>query len=767
MPSKLISRVAFAALFLCSSLFPTWSIVVVNLDTGEVGMAVATCLENVNLRRAVVCLVPEYGISVHQSVGDPDGSQRLEAWELMQLGYASTDIMAALNQGDPMSQIRQIGVATLNGPASTFTGWGCGDWAGGLTGQSGSLVYAIQGNVLTGNPVITEAETAFLNSTGDMAERLIVAMEAAAAMGGDGRCSCSNSQPTSCGSPPPSFLKSSHAFTLMISRPGDPIGDCNSNSCARGEHYCIINITDNGIGDPDAVAVGRTELDLWRASLSGTPDAFRSTTWLSQSSVPSGHATPIQLLVDLRDLNGVPLQSGGASIRLEHDRFSAGGGQLLQVFDHQDGTYTLDLLPNSISGRDILRVVVEDGIHPPVTLWPPVELITEPEAIPEFSERSALVALPPMSLQSSPFLFDNLLDLWFLQKGPNGPSLVEASRTGTQAPFAIQGNVAIQGGQGFQFNDFWVSKDRTRIWLSGKRHGDLESRIWESTRTSAGAPFNTPIPSEELNSGLGEAGPFLSEDELQIWFASKREGTWDIFSANRWSPEGRWGDLTRLAQLDRGGAESAPTLCEGDTRLIFHRDGQEQLHFSNLTPDLGFDTSSILPGPSSPKNSRLIPSSWDASNHCLFLTNASPTVFGSIESFKPTSNSLSLDASTFSQSVGGQLNIQLDAGPNWGASQYQIFIGASGSGSPFLFGETWVPISPDIWTRRVHSNPNLPGLTDFHGTLDAAGQAIASVSMLPGELDISLIGRHILFNFVASQNGDYFLSQQASLQIIP
>ena len=64
-------------------------------------------------------------------------------------------------------------------------------------------MYAIQGNILMGSPVILDVETALRNTPGDLSQKVMAAMEAARDMGGDGRCSCDEQFPESCGTPPP------------------------------------------------------------------------------------------------------------------------------------------------------------------------------------------------------------------------------------------------------------------------------------------------------------------------------------------------------------------------------------------------------------------------------------------------------------------------------------------------------------------------------------------------------------------------------------
>ena len=81
----------------------------------------------------------------------------------------------------------------------------------------------------------------------------MAAMQAARSMGGDGRCSCSPTLPTSCGSPPPSFTKSAHIAYMMVARAGDTEG---SNGIYRTPGVPF------GIAAGDFTHDGRTDLVL-------------------------------------------------------------------------------------------------------------------------------------------------------------------------------------------------------------------------------------------------------------------------------------------------------------------------------------------------------------------------------------------------------------------------------------------------------------------------------------------------------------------------
>jgi len=205
----------------------TWSIVLIDTRTGEVGVASATCLTALDLRAVTPVLVTGVGAATAQSFGDTTGQNRTFIRDRL-LNTAPAAILSGLSTFDGTHQTRQYGFGDTLGRMLTFSGASNGQWAGGQTGsflyvhagQTGNMTYAIQGNVLSGSVVVQNAVNAAINTPGDMAARLMASMEAARAAGGDGRCSCGGS-PTACGPTPPNFLKSSHIAYMLIAREGD------------------------------------------------------------------------------------------------------------------------------------------------------------------------------------------------------------------------------------------------------------------------------------------------------------------------------------------------------------------------------------------------------------------------------------------------------------------------------------------------------------------------------------------------------------------
>jgi uncharacterized Ntn-hydrolase superfamily protein len=107
----------------------------------------------------------------------PDGLAMLAA------GTSAEESLDALLAGDEGSDDRQAGIVDAKGGATTFTGSRCMDWAGGVTGEG----FAAQGNILVGEAVVHELARAFAETQGDLCDRLLAALLAGDAAGGDRR----------------------------------------------------------------------------------------------------------------------------------------------------------------------------------------------------------------------------------------------------------------------------------------------------------------------------------------------------------------------------------------------------------------------------------------------------------------------------------------------------------------------------------------------------------------------------------------------------
>lgn len=371
----------------------TWSIVCVDMRTREVGVASATCLTNFDLREGVPVIRVGQGAAAAQSVLDVFGNNKLLIFtSLRDELLTPAEILAALDAQDGQHQQRQYGIVNFVGDPATFTGRRDGDAATGVAGTIGDLRYAIQGNVLTGDEVVFAAEAAFRATKGDMGQRMLAAMQAARALGGDGRCSCNANAPTSCGVPPPNFRKSAHVGVMIVARVGDTNGGCTANrGCATGDYYLNLNVR-GGVAAPDPVETLGKRYDTWRRHLAGRPDAITSRV-LSNKALPADGMTERTIVLELRDVEDVPLTRGGTLVEVVP--LDAGGEvQLGPVTDLGNGRYAFTVRSGAQAGVERFSVEVTDPSPSDpsdvvtATLYPPLEVHTVDLAL--FAEEDTL-----------------------------------------------------------------------------------------------------------------------------------------------------------------------------------------------------------------------------------------------------------------------------------------------------------------------------------------------------------------------------------------
>jgi hypothetical protein len=257
---------ALAGLGVASSVAQaTWSIILVDTRTREVGIASATCLTGFDLRAGSPVVVTGVGAAAAQSFVESTNMTRTYIRDRLLEGVDPAAIMSGLPSVDGNHQRRQYGVVDAAGRSEVFTGSFAGAWAGGVNGQfaytyldrSGTIAYAIQGNVLTGPSVVNAALEAAERTAGDLPARLMAAMEAARVQGGDGRCSCDPESPTACGAPPATFTTSAQIGYVIVARLGD-VDQC-------GGVYPGSNVAQVAVGD----VLGDGSEDVALASVSG------------------------------------------------------------------------------------------------------------------------------------------------------------------------------------------------------------------------------------------------------------------------------------------------------------------------------------------------------------------------------------------------------------------------------------------------------------------------------------------------------------------
>jgi len=352
-PPKLLASLCL--LSLSPPLEATWSVVLVDVRTKEVAIGSVTCLTNFDLRAFTPVLRVGLGGATSQSLVDSEGTRRRAIHDGLSAGLPPQRILldlAAISGHED----RQYGIVDTFGRSVTFSGISNGGYAGGVVGSVGDIHYAIQGNVITGACVVEAAEQAVRDTQGDIPARLLAAMEAARLAGGDGRCSCSENTPTTCGCQLVLGRKSGHIGYLLDARAGDQDDPtCNSNGCADGQYFLNLNAAFKTGADPDPVVSLRQGFAAWRESLTGRTDAVAT----SAEIVPVGEG--YELRIELKDWQGTAVTAQDLDVVATREENSTGDSQIGDFVSLGEGRYTAAITVGLKPGLDRFRVAVTDA----------------------------------------------------------------------------------------------------------------------------------------------------------------------------------------------------------------------------------------------------------------------------------------------------------------------------------------------------------------------------------------------------------------------
>ncbi len=160
----------------------TFSIVACDLDTPsgpEWGVADSSYF------LAVGTIVPwaRAGVGAVATQAMANAAYGPEGLAQMSDGGGADQVLRSLTGADADRAHRQVGAVDARGNAAAFTGDQCMPWAGSRTGAG----YSCQGNLLTGGDVVDAMAEAFERESGELGERLVLALEAADSVGGDAR----------------------------------------------------------------------------------------------------------------------------------------------------------------------------------------------------------------------------------------------------------------------------------------------------------------------------------------------------------------------------------------------------------------------------------------------------------------------------------------------------------------------------------------------------------------------------------------------------
>lgn len=258
-----------AALFVPRSAFATWSVVALNSHTGQIVVASATCVSGANLERRAppfglrglqAIVVPGRAAGAAQANVDATFANQKLIYDELRKGTPPADIVRLLSS-DPAFESRQFGIVDMTGRTAGHSGKGNEASSLHRQGQAPGepIYYSIQGNVLANDEVVVDAVKAFLARKGELTERVMAAMEAADAKGGDRRCSCDRAPKTQA----PCLTKTSHVAYILLAEKTD----INKTTYSDGDYAMFISVTEGDIKpdeDANPVKTLRLRYDAWK-----------------------------------------------------------------------------------------------------------------------------------------------------------------------------------------------------------------------------------------------------------------------------------------------------------------------------------------------------------------------------------------------------------------------------------------------------------------------------------------------------------------------
>lgn len=155
----------------------TYSIVAFDPITGKMGVAVQSHWFSVG----TVVSWGEAGVGVIATQSFVNTSFGPRGLELLKKGKNPQEVVDELIKSDEGREFRQLAVLDAKGNAASFTGKKCIQPAGNIVGNG----FSVQANLMANDKVWPAMAEAFTNSTGPLAERMIIALEAAENAGGD------------------------------------------------------------------------------------------------------------------------------------------------------------------------------------------------------------------------------------------------------------------------------------------------------------------------------------------------------------------------------------------------------------------------------------------------------------------------------------------------------------------------------------------------------------------------------------------------------
>jgi uncharacterized Ntn-hydrolase superfamily protein len=253
--------------------YATFSLCAIDPSTGQSGAAVTTRVPFVG--RAVPHVRAGVGaVCTQASTVVEYGSRGLD---LLGKGVDPQAVLQQLLAEDQQRESRQVGVIDMKGRAAAHTGKNNGNWAGSRQGTN----YTVQANIMVSAEVVDAVATHFESTEGTgmaLAERMILAMEAGQAKGGDRRWGNLQSAAIKIADPDDPGRGGDHiALAIEVGEHSEPVGEMKRIYYTTGRRLGYRSFS--RVEGADVIELKRMlhALGYWRPTLTTFPEAPPST----------------------------------------------------------------------------------------------------------------------------------------------------------------------------------------------------------------------------------------------------------------------------------------------------------------------------------------------------------------------------------------------------------------------------------------------------------------------------------------------------------
>ncbi|MFN8059053.1 MAG: DUF1028 domain-containing protein [Vicinamibacterales bacterium] len=253
--------------------YSTFSLCAIDPATGQSGAAVTTRVPFVG--RAVPHVRAGVGAVCTQASTMVEYGPR--GLDLLAKGVEPQAVLQQLLADDEARESRQVGVINMKGAAAAHTGKQNGNWAGSRQGRT----YTVQANIMVGPEVVDAVASTFESSEGTgmpLAERMILALEAGYAKGGDRRWGNLQSAAIKVADPnDPGRGGDYIALAIEVGEHPEPVAEMKRIYYTTGRRLGYRSFSK--VEGPDVVELKRMlhAVGFWRPTLAAFPDPPAST----------------------------------------------------------------------------------------------------------------------------------------------------------------------------------------------------------------------------------------------------------------------------------------------------------------------------------------------------------------------------------------------------------------------------------------------------------------------------------------------------------